>query len=191
MKKVTLTLTFLGLILMTKSGFCTSKEDSTLVETKVNHIIDLINSNSDSTDYYMSELEKQGSTFAQLQFNRLAGFRKIRAGEFREAIQFFEKYIDLDGDSSTNGSIDQINRIAMCHKDMSSDSATIYYKTALKLAKKADYSKGIADSYTGIAHIEELKGNYTTAMDHYLEVYSHFEKNKDSLGPKHNFKQYW
>jgi two-component system, sensor histidine kinase PdtaS len=163
-----------------------SENDSLYVDYQTVRINNFINSNNDSSSIALEELrlysERNKSKKAMLNHKMLSGFLEMKKGNFQKAIKIFESYIKLDNDSTSSGSIDQINRIAQCHKYMSTGKAKGIYQKANELALNTNYWKGIADSYTGIGQCSELEGKYKESISLYLKSSEYFQKNKDSLG---------
>lgn len=153
------------------------QEDSLVAQLK-----DRIKNNKDSIDFYLEILEKKGTKTASAESYFLKGYRAMKVGDFRKAIANYENYIAIYKDSLSEGSIDQLNRIAICHKYIGSDSSLYFYNKAIHLAEETKYTRGIANGYSGIGMVLELKGKYSEAIDLHTKAYAIYKELNDSLG---------
>ena len=161
--------------------------DSLSIQNEVNFIKNSIRNNSDSSKIYLdnffNKVKETNNKYGLLQAHFLKGFLLDRDGEYLSAIEKYNTFIKLENDSSSTESIDQLNRIAGCYKDLTDfKNAYKYYLTASKLGQKVNYYKGIGDSYSGIGQILEREGKYSDGMNYYVKSSKQFELAKDSAG---------
>jgi len=161
--------------------------DSLQLNSQVKEIKSLINSGNDSAsillDKLLVESQNNNDTHVLLKYYYLKGFLNDKSGEPKLAIDKFNQFIELKNDSLSFESIDQLNRIASCYKDLTElEQSDHYFKIAVDLSIRANYPKGIGDGYSGIGQILERKGKYEQGITYYLKAHDQYESINDSLG---------
>jgi len=71
------------------------------------------------------------------------------------------------------------NNIALFFEEKASDSSLYYANAALKLSQKINYINGCGKAYNTIGSYYNGKGEYQTALAHFIDGYKIYEKNKN------------
>lgn len=147
----------------------------------------MIRSNNDSVHLALKTFHElaisSDSKYALSQYYLLNGTYLKNLGKFGEAIAQYRMAIHVENDSLSSFSIDQINRIAICFKNLGMlDSSYFHYNKAAQLGLKSNYQKGRGDAYSGIGQILELKGMYAQSITYYMKSLDAFVAASDSTG---------
>ncbi len=74
---------------------------------------------------------------------------------------------------------DVLNRLAMLYSEIDADSTFYYASTALDIAQRLRYEKGLADAANNLGILHDLRGNTQQALRYYDDAYTRYEKMGD------------
>ncbi len=89
---------------------------------------------------------------------------------------------ELDRSNPPKTQIELLNKIALYYKKSLPDSALIFINQALKIAKKHENKRFLAQCYMNKAVILDIKGNYPEAIDNARQAIDLFHPKKDKQG---------
>lgn len=178
---------YIVIILLQHISFSSFANDSLQILQQVEAIKVLIRSGNDSVNTELNTFYQfavaNNNSFALANYHHLKGFDWKSKGKYNEAIQEFKNAIAVYDDSLSSFSIDHLNRIAHCYKDLTEyDKAYFYFQTATRLGEKGNYLKGISDGYAGIGQLFEANGKYEEGMVFYLKSKEFCDLGNDSIG---------
>jgi len=190
MKKESVLFVFLFILLPFR--FFGMANDSAFVNVEVEKIKQSIRSNNDSAkvmlESFYTKSKETKNVYGLTQYHFLKGYLLNKEGKYLSAIDEYNLFIKLQNDSTSKGSIDQLNRIAGCYKDLTEfEKSYKYYNFASKIGEKSNYNKGIGDSFSGIGQILERNGKYEEGMNYYLNSNFQFKLAQDSTGMATSF----
>jgi len=168
-------------------NFTSYSIDSLTIESRIESLKNSIRSNNDSVSIMLEQFKedatKTNNLYGLSQYHFLNGFFLNKQSEFLLAIDEYNNFLKLENDSTSKGSIDQLNRIAICYKNLSDfEKARFYYEKAVELGIRSNYHKGVGDSYSGIGQIFERSGKYDKGMEYYTKSTEAFKRIGDSIG---------
>src|SRR6056297_2118955 len=114
----------------------------------------------------------------------LAGFAHYVQNDFKEAVEHFEKSLDL---SDNHGFIESkaaaLNRLGNTYQLMGQyEQALRFYQQALTINKKLENNQEIARNLTNLGSIYRLFGNYELAINQHLEALKIYEELQNNEG---------
>jgi signal transduction histidine kinase len=95
-----------------------------------------------------------------------------------EAIQAFKQALPSITDSPRY--VDALNRIGMLSYEQNTDSTLFYANKAREIARRIDYTKGIADATNNLAVYFDINGTSELAQRYYSDAYNQYTGLRDS-----------
>lgn len=87
-----------------------------------------------------------------------------------------------DQTSDSTEQVDDFNQLAYKYINIYPDSGIYFAQKGLNLAKKIEYTKGLAHSYLNLGDLLQVKGEYDLAIDNLNSAFSEFQRMEDPFG---------
>ena len=114
----------------------------------------------------------------------LAGFAHYAQNDFKEAVEHFEKSLDLsENHGFIEGRAAALNRLGNTYQLMGQyEQALRFYQQALTINKELENNQEIARNLTNLGSVYRLFGNYELAINQHLEALKIYEELQNNEG---------
>jgi len=112
-------------------------------------------------------------------------------GNYKEALSYFNQALDLAKESLGDTEVSQIHAYigAMYEESNEMDKALLHYLSVLAIERARNFENTLPVSIITIAHYYELKEDFVTANNYYLQALKQFQESKDVRWAAYTYSQ--